>query len=177
MANTDEMLAIALERKPAEVCLVPEKREELTTEGGLDVTSDLGAIKETVAKLQAAGIRTSLFIDPDQHQLDSAAQTGTDIVELHTGAYADAQSVAQQAQELARILEASTYADGLGLQVNAGHGLHYENVQLIAEIPELVCLNIGHSIISRSVIAGIDEAVRTMKLLMAGARSSVASHE
>ena len=170
MANTDEMLAIALGCKPREVCLVPEKREELTTEGGLDVISEQSAIKETVTKLQAAGIKTSLFINACKRQLDAAAQTGTDIVELHTGAYADAQSIAMREQEFARIVEASTYADGLGIQVNAGHGLHYENVQLIAEIPEVVCLNIGHSIISRSVMTGIDEAVRTMKLLIAGAR-------
>ena len=174
MANTDEMLSIALTLrcKPREVCLVPEKREELTTEGGLNVISELGAIKQTVTKLQAAGIKASLFINASKRQLDAAVQTGTDIVELHTGAYADAQSMVKREQEFARIVEASTYADGLGLQVNAGHGLHYENVQLIAEIPEVVCLNIGHSIISRSVMTGIDEAVRTMKLLITGARSA-----
>jgi pyridoxine 5-phosphate synthase len=173
MANTDEMLSIALKRKPREVCLVPEKREELTTEGGLNVIGELAAVKETVTKLQAAGIKTSLFINANKRQLDAAAQTGTDIVELHTGAYADAQSIAEREQEFARIVEASTYADELGIQVNAGHGLHYENVQLIAEIPELACLNIGHSIISRSVMMGIDEAVGTMKLLIAGAPGKI----
>jgi pyridoxine 5-phosphate synthase len=172
MGNTREMVAIALKLKPAEVCLVPEKREELTTEGGLDVAGELELIKQTVIELQSVGIRASLFIDPDERQLDAAKYTGADIVELHTGAYADASNPEAEQGMLARIIEASRYADTLGLQVNAGHGLHYRNVETIARIPELVCLNIGHSIISRAVLTGMDEAVRTMKLLIGGARNA-----
>jgi len=171
MGNTSEMIAIALKLMPAEVCLVPEKREELTTEGGLDVASEIGSIKQSVVELQSVGVRVSLFVDPDERQLDAAKMTGADIVELHTGAYADAANLKVQEEMLANIIRASRYADKMGLQVNAGHGLHYRNVESIAKIPELVCLNIGHSIISRGVLTGMDEAVRTMKLLMGGARN------
>jgi pyridoxine 5-phosphate synthase len=172
MGNTPEMLAIALKLKPAEVCLVPEKREELTTEGGLDVAGELDSIRQTVIELKSVGIRTSLFIDPDEQQLDAAKNACADIVELHTGAYADAENQKAQEDMLARIIEASSYADKLGMQVNAGHGLHYRNVETIARIPELICLNIGHSIISRAVLTGMDEAVRTMKLLIVAARNA-----
>jgi pyridoxine 5-phosphate synthase len=172
MGNTAEMLAIALRLKPAEVCLVPEKREELTTEGGLDVVSELDALRQTVIELKSVGIRTSLFVDPDERQLDAAKNLCVDIVELHTGAYANAENQKVQEDRLARIAEASIYAEKLGIQVNAGHGLHYQNVEAIARIPEIVCLNIGHSIISRAVLTGMDEAVRTMKLLIVGARNT-----
>lgn len=162
MAVTPEMLAIALARKPADVCLVPEKREELTTEGGLDVASNPGPVAEAVAKLSAAGIRTSLFIDPDEEQLDAAVQTGAPVVELHTGTYADARDTEQPA-ELQRLEKACVYGHQLGLQINAGHGLHLGNVLEVTRLPFMHELNIGHSIIARSIFVGLAEAVREMK--------------
>lgn len=162
MAVTPEMLAIALERMPADVCLVPEKREELTTEGGLDVASNPGPVAAAVAELAAAGIRTSLFIDPDEEQLDAAVETGAPVVELHTGTYADA-SESDVADELQRLERACVYGHRLGLQINAGHGLHLGNVLAVARLPHMHELNIGHSIIARSIFVGLAEAVREMK--------------
>lgn len=165
MAVTDEMLAIAEANRPADVCLVPEKREELTTEGGLDVAGQLAAVRHACERLAAAGIRVSLFIDPDRAQLDAAFACGAPVVELHTGTYADA-GCDEQAAELARVADAAAYGHGLGIQVNAGHGLHYENVRPMVEIPELVELNIGHAIVARALFVGLEQAVREMRTLM-----------
>jgi pyridoxine 5-phosphate synthase len=161
MAVTEEMIAIALKRKPADVCLVPEKREELTTEGGLDVASNRKAVTGAVARLQEAGIRVSLFIDPDREQLDAARDCGAPVVELHTGTYADA-DVPEQEEELQRLLDACVYGHSVGLRINAGHGLHRGNVQQVARLPHMEELNIGHSIIARSIFVGLEEAVREM---------------
>ena len=165
MAVTPEMLAIAEANQPADVCLVPEKREELTTEGGLDVDGHFGLVSEACARLALSGIRVSLFIDPEPRQLEAARACGAPVVELHTGAYADAPA-AQQAAELRRIAEAVRIGVGLGLQMNAGHGLHYQNVQAIVAIPDLVELNIGHAIVARALFVGLDQAVREMRALM-----------
>ena len=162
MAVTGEMLAIALERRPADVCLVPEKREELTTEGGLDVVANQAPVAAAVAQLSQAGIRTSLFIDPAREQLDAARQVGAPVVELHTGTYADATGD-QQTEELQRLHDACRYGHGLGIQINAGHGLHLENVQDVSRLPHMTELNIGHSIIARSIFVGLEDAVREMK--------------
>ena len=170
MAVTDEMLDIAVMIKPSDVCLVPEKREELTTEGGLDVIGQPAKIKAACDRLAAADIRTSLFIDPDCDQLDAALAAGAPVVELHTGAYADADGELQVAQ-LQRVVTAARYGHELGLIINAGHGLHYQNVQAIARIPEIVELNIGHSIVSRAVFDGMAMAVNEMKRLMTDARA------
>lgn len=170
-AVTDEMLSIAIAVGPSDVCLVPEKREELTTEGGLDVAANLDNVSAACARLADAGIRTSLFIDPDQAQLDAAVTAGAPVVELHTGAYADAEGAAQS-QELERIVAAAAYGKELGLVINAGHGLHYGNVVEIARIPQIVELNIGHAIISRAVFDGLTVAVAEMKHLMTTARSA-----
>ena len=169
MAVTDEMLGIAVDLAPSDCCLVPEKREELTTEGGLDVCGQLDRVTAACRSLGAADIRVSLFIDPDNDQLDAAVAAGAPVVELHTGAYADA-SGEEQAEELERIAAACRYGQSIGLTVHAGHGLHYENVSPIAALPEIVELNIGHAIIARSVIDGIDTAVAEMKRVMLGAR-------
>ncbi|MCG9739509.1 pyridoxine 5'-phosphate synthase [Shewanella insulae] len=171
MAVTDEMLDIACEVKPAYVCLVPEKREELTTEGGLDVAGQQDKIRVAVERLTAQGIKVSLFIDADPVQIDATVAVGAPVIELHTGCYADAETDAEQAKELTRITEMATYAHGKGLVVNAGHGLHYHNVKPIAAIPELYELNIGHAIIARAAIDGLDRAVRDMKQLMIEGRS------
>ena len=165
MAVTDEMLDIAELNRPADVCLVPEKREELTTEGGLDVLAHFDAVKNACDRLGSAGIRVSLFIDPDIAQLDAALACGAPVVELHTGSYADADEAAVEA-ELQRIVRAAEYGDSLGLQINAGHGLHYQNVQAIVRIPQLVELNIGHSIVSQALFVGLHKAVADMLLLM-----------
>ena len=172
MAATDEMLAIACEVKPEFVCLVPEKREELTTEGGLDVAGNIERMQSVVAKLTEAGIKVSLFIDAEQQQIDAANKVGAPYIELHTGAYADAESDQAQAAELEKIVKGAAYADGLGLKVNAGHGLHYHNVQAIAAIPQIEELNIGHSIIARAVMQGLPDAVKEMKQLMCSARQA-----
>ncbi len=169
MAVTEEMLDIAARLQPSDCCLVPEKRAELTTEGGLDVTAHRDKIRAACERLADAAIRVSLFIDPDHEQLDAAASLGAPVVELHTGRYADTTGAEQQL-ELERIASAARYGHGLGLVVNAGHGLHYENVVAIAQIPEIVELNIGHSIISRAVIDGMQTAVAEMKRLMLAAR-------
>jgi len=169
IAATEEMLKIASEVRPEDVCLVPEKRAELTTEGGLDVAGQHAHIADACKHLQQAGVRVSLFIDPDARQIDAAKDAGAPVIEIHTGAYAE-QRGAAQAKELARIVEAARYAASLGLIVNAGHGLHYHNVQPIAAIAEIVELNIGHAIVARAVFAGFADAVREMKRLMVEAR-------
>jgi pyridoxine 5-phosphate synthase len=170
MAVTDEMIAIAKRIGPQDVCLVPEKREELTTEGGLDVAGQLEKVRAACAELGDAGIRVSLFIDPDKEQLDAAVSAGAPVVELHTGKYADADGE-EQAAELQRIVEAAKFGHDLGLVINAGHGLHYQNVKPIARIAQIVELNIGHSIIARAVFDGITSAVSEMKKLMLEARA------
>lgn len=166
MAVTDEMLDIACEVKPTYVCLVPEKREELTTEGGLDVAGQMGKIAAAIQRLDDVGVKVSLFIDADKAQIDAAVAVKAPLIEIHTGCYADAADEVEEAKELARIKEMATYAHSKGLIVNAGHGLHYHNVKPIAAIPELYELNIGHAIIARAVIDGLDKAVRDMKQLM-----------
>ncbi len=172
MAATDEMVEIACRLRPEDVCLVPERREELTTEGGLDVASQIDRLKEVCTRLDESGVRVSLFIDADKAQIDAAREVGAPVIELHTGHYADLGEVSRwgQRQELARIREAAAHAHSLGLQVNAGHGLHYHNVQPIARMPEVVELNIGHAIVARAVFVGFTEAVREMKRLMVEAR-------
>lgn len=170
MAVTDEMISIAERLKPADCCLVPEKREELTTEGGLDVMGQLDKMRDAVGRLSAAGVRVSPFIDPDPQQIDAVAEVGAPICELHTGCYADAPDQATQQAEFERIAEAASYAHSLGIQVNAGHGLHYHNVQPIAALPEVVELNIGHAIIARALFSGLQGAVQEMKRLMVEAR-------
>lgn len=170
MAVTDEMLAIAEEIKPRYCCLVPEKREELTTEGGLDVTGQLNTVTAAVERLAAAGITVSLFIDANEQQIDAAKASGAPLIELHTGQYAEAETLAEQAKELRKIAEGARYAAGLGLQVNAGHGLHYHNTLEIAQIAEIEELNIGHAIIARAVLVGLETAVRDMKNILNKAR-------
>jgi pyridoxine 5-phosphate synthase len=165
-AITDEMLAFALRIKPHDVCFVPERREELTTEGGLDVLRYFDQVKHACTKCAEAGIRVSLFIDPDKKQLDAARAAGAPVVEIHTGKYADASSVPEQAHELARIQHAVVHAVELGLQVNAGHGLNYHNVQPIVAIPNIRELNIGHAIISEALFIGLEQAVKKMKALL-----------
>ena len=170
MAVTDEMVTIAKHIKPTDVCLVPEKREELTTEGGLDVAGQLDKVRAACKELGAAGIRVSLFIDPERAQLDAALAAGAPVVELHTGKYADSEGN-EQADELERIIDAARYGHGLGLVINAGHGLHYQNVKPIARIEQIVELNIGHAIIARAVFDGLGPAVAEMKRLMLEARA------
>ncbi len=170
MAVTDEMLGIAVQIRPSDVCLVPEKRAELTTEGGLDVDGQQDKIRAACTQLSESGIRASLFIDPDHKQLDAAVAVGAPVVELHTGAYADAGGD-QQVAELQRIVDAACYGHELGLVINAGHGLHYQNVAPIAGIEQIVELNIGHSIIAQAVFDGLALAVRNMKGLMLEARA------
>ena len=170
MAVTPEMLAIATGLGPQDCCLVPEKREELTTEGGLDVSGQLDKVAAACAELSASGIRASLFIDPEPRQLDAAIAAGAPVVELHTGAFADADA-ATAAAELQRIVEAASYGASLGLIINAGHGLHYENVGAVAVIPEIVELNIGHAIVARAVFDGFEFAVSEMLRLMTEARA------
>jgi pyridoxine 5-phosphate synthase len=169
LAVTDEMLEIAVAVQPSDACLVPERREELTTEGGLDVQGQLEKIRSACTKLGAADIRVSLFIDPDIEQLDAAVAVGAPVVELHTGAYAAAEGAAQQAEQQ-RLIEAAAYGAQLGLIVNAGHGLHYDNVAAVAAIPEIAELNIGHAIIARAVFDGMSVAVGDMKRRMLAAR-------
>ncbi|HEY3859966.1 MAG TPA: pyridoxine 5'-phosphate synthase [Gammaproteobacteria bacterium] len=169
MAVTDEMLAFALKVRPEDCCLVPERRAELTTEGGLDVRGQLDKLRQACTRLKAAKIRAAPFIDPDLGQIDACAEAGAPVVELHTGAYADAEG-AKQAQELQRLLEAVKYAARLGIEVHAGHGLHYQNVKPVAAIPEIVELNIGHSIVARAVMVGFPTAVSDMKRLLREAR-------
>ncbi len=170
MAVTEEMIAIALKAAPADVCFVPERRAEVTTEGGLDAAGLSARIAAAVARMDAAGIRSSLFIDPDLRQVEAAAAAGAPVIELHTGAYAHAQGAAQ-ARELARLVECARRGTALGLTVNAGHGLNYQNVTPVAAIPEIVELNIGHALIGHAVFVGLTQAVREMKALMQAARA------
>jgi len=170
MAVTDEMIGIARELSPRDCCLVPESREELTTEGGLDVAGQLPRVREACEALAAAGIRVSLFIDPDPAQLEASVEAGAPVVELHTGCYADAADEPERAVELERVRAAAELGADLGLTIHAGHGLHYQNVGDIAAIAPIVELNIGHSIIARAVFDGIEQAVAEMKRRMLGAR-------
>ncbi|SON48056.1 pyridoxine 5'-phosphate synthase [Vibrio tapetis] len=170
MAVTDEMVEIALKTQPEFVCLVPEKREELTTEGGLDVVGQLDKIKAATEKLTAAGINVSLFIDADRAQIDASKACGAPYIELHTGQYADAENEVDQNDELKKIAAGASYADSLGIKVNAGHGLTYHNAAPIAALPEIFELNIGHSIIVRSMFDGLGKAVADMKAVLEQAR-------
>ncbi|CAI2103068.1 pyridoxine 5'-phosphate synthase [Serratia fonticola] len=170
MAVTDEMLDIAIELKPQFCCLVPEKRQEVTTEGGLDVAGQQDKMAVAVERLAQAGILVSLFIDADHRQIDAAVAVGAPYIEIHTGAYAEAQGDLAIQAELKRIAKAATYAASKGLKVNAGHGLTYHNVQPIAALPEMHELNIGHAIIGQAVMSGLPAAVTDMKLLMREAR-------
>jgi pyridoxine 5-phosphate synthase len=170
MAVTDTMLKIAEKVMPIFCCLVPEKREELTTEGGLDVVNQFTKIKAACVQLKSKNIQVSLFIDPDLKQIDAALACEAPFIEIHTGHYADAENETQQLEELQRIIIAAKHAHDAGLKVNAGHGLHYHNVQAIARIPQLIELNIGHSIIARALFVGMKEAVSEMKQLMIEAR-------
>ncbi|MBH1902592.1 pyridoxine 5'-phosphate synthase [Serratia ureilytica] len=170
MAVTDEMLDIAVELKPHFCCLVPEKREEVTTEGGLDVAGQLDKMSVAVERLAQVGILVSLFIDPDHRQIDAAVAVGAPYIEIHTGAYAEAQGELAVQAELRRIAVAAAYAVEKGLKVNAGHGLTYHNVQPIAALPEMHELNIGHAIIGQAVMSGLPAAVADMKVLMREAR-------
>ena len=169
MAVTDEMLGIAAEVRPADCCLVPEKREEITTEGGLDVASQVPRLTDAIRTLTSHGVRVALFIDPDPRQIEAAARVAAPAVELHTGVYAES-SGSHRATELERLHAGARQAAGLGLEVHAGHGLNYHNVQPVAAIREIVELNIGHSIIARALFDGLAVAVREMKQLMAAAR-------
>jgi pyridoxine 5-phosphate synthase len=166
LAATPAMVAIACRVRPADCCLVPERREELTTEGGLDVSAHRVQLTEVCAALAEAGVRVSLFIDPDPAQIEASKAVGAPVVEIHTGHYADAQTPAARAQELGRIRRAAEFGIELGLQVNAGHGLDYHNVKAIAAIPGVRELNIGHAIIARAIFSGLDLAVRDMKRIM-----------
>jgi pyridoxine 5-phosphate synthase len=166
MAATAEMLALACELKPHASCLVPEKRTEVTTEGGLDVAGHLGELVPYVATLKAAGIRVSLFIDPDLSQLDAAVAAGAPVVELHTGAYAHAHTPGDVARELQRLQQAAAHAAKIGLECHAGHGLTFENVGPVAAISELVELNIGHFLVGAAVFVGLDAAIVKMRGLM-----------
>lgn len=168
-AVTQEMIDFACRIKPADVCLVPEKRTEVTTEGGLDVVTHYKAVEAAVKQLQAEGIRVSLFIDADVAQMDATAAIGAPVIELHTGRYADTEGAAQLA-ELERIRAGARYGVAKGLKVNAGHGLHYSNVQAIAALPEIAELNIGHAIVAHAVFVGWENAVREMKAIMLATR-------
>ncbi len=169
MAVTPAMLAVAEKIRPDDVCFVPEKREELTTEGGLDVVSHRQKIREATQRLQGIGLRVSLFVDPETAQIEASRDAGAHAVEIHTGAYCNAVGV-ERKNQLEAILKASKLAQSLGLEVHGGHGLNYDNVLAIAKIPEMAELNIGHSIIARAIIAGIEQAVREMKDLLSKAK-------
>ena len=165
-AVTEEMTDFALRIKPHDVCLVPERREELTTEGGLDVLRYFDPVQRACQKLAAAGIRVSLFIDADLAQIEAAAHAGAPAIEIHTGHYADARTVVQQENELERVRTSVSEGLARGLAVNAGHGLHYQNVRAIAAIPGISELNIGHAIVAHALFVGFEQAVREMKTLM-----------
>jgi pyridoxine 5-phosphate synthase len=167
MGNTPEILAVALRLMPDEACLVPETREEITTEGGLDVVRAEQSLGETVRRLRGKGIRVSMFIEPEEEQVEASARIGADMVELHTGAFSNAQGERQEA-EVERLKRAAAHAHAAGLQVNAGHGINYSNIHKIRPIPHLVDLNIGHSIVSRAVFVGLQTAVADMVRLMGG---------
>jgi pyridoxine 5-phosphate synthase len=166
MAATEEMKRIAIHAKPDIATLVPEKREELTTEGGLEVASRISSLMEYIAHLKQGGINVSLFIDPDEKQINASKRAGADWVEIHTGAYANARAGKDRERELLKIVESARIAASLGLRVGAGHGLNYVNVQRIAHIPEVEELNIGHSIISRASLVGLERAVKEMKQIL-----------
>jgi len=170
MAATAEMVQKACSVRPADVCLVPERRAELTTEGGLDAAGQIEVLSRVVTELRAAGIRVSLFIDPDAHQVDAARRVQSDAIEIHTGAYAEAATAAAREAELRRVRSAADRAHAAGLIVNAGHGLTLENVGPIAAIPVIHELNIGHSIVADAILVGLEEAVRRMKARMLAAR-------
>lgn len=166
MANVSEIVAIALKARPDEVCIVPEKRRELTTEGGLDAAAQRTSLAKNCRKLQNAGIAVSLFVDPDKRQLEAAVAVGAPYVELHTGTFCNAKG-AKAREELKRLVEGARYARAIGLKVNAGHGINLENINSILKVPHLDTLNIGHSIVARAVFVGIGEAVREMLAMMA----------
>jgi pyridoxine 5-phosphate synthase len=170
MAVTDDMLDLACKVKPADCCLVPERREELTTEGGLEVAGQVDRLRDACARLADAGVRVSLFIDADPLQVEAAKQVGAPCIEIHTGHFADATTVESRTAEFERIRAAVEQGNAIGLQVNAGHGLHYHNVGVIAALPEVRELNIGHAIVARALFVGFGEAVREMKRLMLIAR-------
>jgi pyridoxine 5-phosphate synthase len=170
MAVTDAMIALAERIHPADCCFVPERRQELTTEGGLDVAAQLDAISGACKRIEGLGARASLFIDPDPRQIEAAREAGATVIEIHTGRYADAVDPAARERELERIVAAARLAAGRGLRVHAGHGLNYQNVGAIAAIAEVAELNIGHAIVARAVFSGLAEAVREMKRLMLEAR-------
>lgn len=169
MAATAEMTTRALEFRPDQVCMVPERREELTTEGGLDVVAHARQIRAAAARLRAAGIRVSLFVDPDARQIEASREAGADSVEIHTGSYSDA-AAGRAAAELEVIVHAARFAASQGLEVHAGHGLNLDNVAAVAAIPEIVELNIGHSIVARAIMVGMARAVAEMKRCMVAAR-------
>ena len=170
MAVTDEMLGIAEKYQPHDCCLVPERREELTTEGGLDVVTHRDRVRDACQRLAEAGIRVSLFIDADIDQVNAALECNAPVIEIHTGHFADATAEQKQNDEMRLIVDAVEHAYEAGLQVNAGHGLHYHNTGAIAAIPEISELNIGHSIVARAMFCGFSEAVREMKRIMQEAR-------
>jgi pyridoxine 5-phosphate synthase len=172
IALTDAMIDVAIRARPTDCCLVSERREELTTEGGLDVAAQRDRVRDACTRLSAAKIRVSLFVDPDSHQLDACVEAGAGVAELHTGAYAIAASRAARRRELERLSNAVEHARGLGLTVHAGHGLHYHNVGPIAAMREIVELNIGHAIVAQALFDGFAGAVRRMKQLMVEARRS-----
>jgi pyridoxine 5-phosphate synthase len=167
MASTAEMVGIALKLAPDFVCLVPENRQEISTEGGLDVAGQLESLRTTVATLQAAGSKLSMFIDPESEQVQASAELGAEMIELHTGCFANAEGE-ERAAEVARLADASRLGQELGLQVNAGHGINYHNLSELFPVPNLVELNIGHSIVTRAISVGLEQAVREMVELMAG---------
>ena len=169
-AVTTEMVDFACRIKPQDVCLVPERREEVTTEGGLDIVKYFDVVAAAIRQLQAEGIRVSLFIDADAEQIQAAAEAGAPVIELHTGRYADAHDAKQQRAELERVQRGVAEGIARGLKVNAGHGLHYTNVQAIAAIPDIAELNIGHAIVAHAVFVGWQNAVREMKAIMIAAR-------
>lgn len=172
MAATDEMLAIALRHKPHAACLVPEKRTEVTTEGGLDVTGQYDHLLRPVGELGSAGIRVSLFIDPEPAQLDAAKRLGAPVVELHTGAYCDAVEPAEREEELARIVRAAAHAEAIGLECHAGHGLSYDTVGPVAAIQTIVELNIGHFLIGEAIFVGLTNSIARMRKTMDRARAA-----
>jgi pyridoxine 5-phosphate synthase len=174
MAVTEEMVRIALKVSPQDSCLVPESRQEVTTEGGLNVAGQAARVAEAVAALAAGGIRVSLFIDPEPSQIEASRRAGAPVIELHTGAYADAAGAAR-AREFERLRNAAKIAASIGLTVNAGHGLNYHNVEPVAAIPEIIELNIGHAIVARSIVDGLAKAVRDMKELMRRSRAIAAA--
>ncbi len=171
LAVTEEMLEIACRERPHSACLVPERREEVTTEGGLDVRGGMDVIPVAIRRLSDAGIRVALFIDPDPEQIRAAVDAGAPVVELHTGAWAEAEDPASAQRELERIRAAAELGREQGLKVHAGHGLHYSNTAPVAAIPEITELNIGHAIVARAVLTGMEEAVSTMKTIMLEARA------